>query len=484
MYLRKLDDYNNYSSINQQHLKLLRIILFTLVLIFAIMFSSLTEGESSPYMLLDSLNHSGTVYFDFGKIDIKEESFRLLDRLASELRTNPSVNVEITGHTDNIGSEDFNDELSLKRAEMVQQFLIQKGVKAEQIIISGEGYKNPVTDNNDDNHRALNRRVEFKWVSKQISKEIKKKESDETYVNTGSWKIKENELLGQLSVRDSAGEPITDIQESDVSAVLKWQQNGADDSSDGSVKLIPIDDKKKIAFTFTMDYSGSMFDDSTSQFPKKSVEVIQMEKAVLTFIENMNPNFYGRIIKFGIEIRELVRFTKSKNALRDAVTNYTENLFGTALYKSIWFALGDTTFNSNPTIIKTVIAFTDGEENASLKITKENIYQLSEQNGVKVYTVGLLDDSKHSYPAGMKKTGEADLVDIAKRTGGFYYWARDPNVLPVIYRQIYDQIMKSYNISIIWNGTNLPPKGTPVTAVVKVNVKGMVRILYKNYVMD
>jgi hypothetical protein len=44
--------------------------------------------------------------------------------------------------------------------------------------------------------------------------------------------------------------------------------------------------------------------------------------------------------------------------------------------------------------------------------------------------------------------------------------------------------MKSYNISIFWNEQNLPPKGTPVTAMVRVNVKGMIRTLYKNYVME
>jgi hypothetical protein len=84
----------------------------------------------------------------------------------------------------------------------------------------------------------------------------------------------------------------------------------------------------------------------------------------------------------------------------------------------------------------------------------------------------------------MNSPGEADLVEISKRTGGFYYWARDPSMLPTIYKQIYEQIMKSYSVSIMWKGNNLPPKGTPVIAVVRVNVKGVIRTIFKKYVIE
>ena len=484
MYLRRLDDYNHHTSKNIQCLKLIRIIFFTLVLIFAIMFSSLTEGESSPLALLDSLNRSGTVYFDFGKYDLKDEGYLLLERLAGELKSNNSIKVEITGHTDNIGSEGFNDELSLKRAEAVKQFLIQKGVNEDQVIINGVGYKNPVTDNSTEQFRAMNRRVEFKWISQQVTKEKLKNESDETFVNTGSWKTRDNELTGQLSVRDSAGEPITDIQESDVSAVLKWKQNDANDSTDGTVKLFPIDDKKKIAFTFTMDYSGSMYEDTVEGKTIKVDKVKQMEKAVWAFIDKIDVRHFVKFIKFGDNVDIVQPFTRTKELMYLAVKKQSYNRGYTALFKSIYFAIKDTMYNSNPTIMKTVIAFTDGEENMSGKINKDSVFRNSDNMGIRIFTVGLISAKKHSNPVGINSRGEADLVEIAKRTGGFYYWAKDPTVLTEIYKQIYDQIMKSYNISIMWNGDKLPPKGTPVTAVVSVNVKGMIRTLYKNYVME
>jgi hypothetical protein len=117
-------------------------------------------------------------------------------------------------------------------------------------------------------------------------------------------------------------------------------------------------------------------------------------------------------------------------------------------------------------------------------ITKDSIYKLSELRGVKVYTVGLLNEYKHSVPVGMTGIGEADLAEIAAKTGGFYFWANKSSDLPAIYTTILNQILKSYQISIMWNKDKLPPTGTKVTAVVRVNVKGRIRTIYKDYRME
>jgi hypothetical protein len=482
MFLHTSDDENHrqkrFSIKNLFHI-------ITAVLIIALIVASPQETMISANPLVDSLNSAGVIYFDFGKFKINPGSFAILNRLAEELKSDPGAKIEIIGHTDNIGSESFNDGLALKRAEEVQIFLFLRDVKSSQVTIRSEGYKNPASDNDIEEHRALNRRVEFRWIHTSLTHEKPRDEKDESFVNAGGkWQQKGNELIGEISVRDTTGEPITDVIEDDVKAELQWEDNGKKETADGTVKLFPIDDKKKIAFTFTMDYSPSMWDDHFEFNAPKTEKIIQMEKAVMTFIDKMDGNNFAKIVKFGMVIDQLSKFTKSKDQLRKYVSARCFPRAGTALYRSIYFSLSDTVYNSNPTIMKTVIAFTDGEENSSGKITKDSIYRNADNRGIRVFTVGLINDFNHSIPVGMNSRGEADLVEIAKRTGGFYYWAKDPSVLPLIYKQIYDQIMKSYNISIIWNGEKLPPKGTPVTAMLRINVKGMYRTIYKKYVME
>jgi len=485
MFIRTKDD-GLHLRTHQHHRSrvLLRIYFVTTVVIIALIAGNTIKAVSTPVMLLDSLNSAGVIYFDFGKFKLKPSCYSLLNRLASELVSNPETKIEITGHTDNIGSDGFNDELSLKRAEEVKIFLLLQNVSSAQIVVKAQGSKTPVTDNNSDEQRAMNRRVEFKWIQPQITS-ISKDEKDESFVNSGGkWLQNGNELVGEISVRDTTGEPITDITETDVNAELHWEENGKKESTDGTVKLFPIDDKKKIAFTFTMDYSPSMYDDQFDYNAKKTEKIMQMEKAVLTFIDKMDQNHFAKIVKFGRVIDEMSKFTKSKEQLRKYVGDRCYPREGTALYKSVYFSLSDTTYNSNPTIMKTVIAFTDGEENSSGLITKDSIFRNADDRGIRVFTVGLISDFNHSIPVGMNSKGEADLVEIAKRTGGFYYWAKDPSILPLIYQQIFNQIMKSYSISILWNGDKLPPKGTIVTAMIRINVKGMFRTIYKKYAME
>lgn len=73
---------------------------------------------------------------------------------------NPRVNIRIVGHTDNVGSVPFNMALSQDRAAAVERFLTERGVEAERIETQGDGPSNPVADNETDEGRALNRRVE------------------------------------------------------------------------------------------------------------------------------------------------------------------------------------------------------------------------------------------------------------------------------------------------------------------------------------
>ncbi|MBR6750534.1 MAG: OmpA family protein [Bacteroidaceae bacterium] len=100
------------------------------------------------------------ITFEFGKSTIKADSYTYLNRLANIL-IRIDAQVEVKGHTDNIGSEEFNLNLSKERAYTVVQYLISKGVKTDKISYSYYGLSQPLTDNDTEEGRRLNRRVEF-----------------------------------------------------------------------------------------------------------------------------------------------------------------------------------------------------------------------------------------------------------------------------------------------------------------------------------
>ena len=101
------------------------------------------------------------VNFDFDKATLRNESYPILDNAAGILLSHPDVNVEIQGHTDQIGSDKYNDELSLRRAEAVKKYMIAKGVEASRLTTSGKGNRELLFNESDPVSRFYNRRVEF-----------------------------------------------------------------------------------------------------------------------------------------------------------------------------------------------------------------------------------------------------------------------------------------------------------------------------------
>ncbi len=103
------------------------------------------------------------IYFDFGKASFKDASYNELNKLERMLKQNTNMKIEIAGHTDNIGSKNFNKNLSQKRANAVRDFLVSKGIDTRRIMAMGYGSEKPLASNDDEEEgRELNRRVEFR----------------------------------------------------------------------------------------------------------------------------------------------------------------------------------------------------------------------------------------------------------------------------------------------------------------------------------
>jgi len=104
------------------------------------------------------------VLFQRGTTRLLSESYRELDLVARMMKENPSIKIELSGHTDNQGSARLNLQLSQDRVETVRQYLIDKGIEAERISGKGYGGSRPIADNLTEETRKLNRRVEFTIV--------------------------------------------------------------------------------------------------------------------------------------------------------------------------------------------------------------------------------------------------------------------------------------------------------------------------------
>jgi outer membrane protein OmpA-like peptidoglycan-associated protein len=110
------------------------------------------------------LNLPDGVTFDFGKANLKSQFYPALDNVASTLAQYNQTIVEVSGHTDSIGSDAANQTLSVQRANSVGNYLIGKGLVRERFEIVGFGETRPVASNDTDSGRALNRRVEIRVV--------------------------------------------------------------------------------------------------------------------------------------------------------------------------------------------------------------------------------------------------------------------------------------------------------------------------------
>lgn len=134
-------------------------------------------GFSEPTfdIVLDSITIGskvilGDIFFDFNSSTLQEASFYTLDKQAVFLLDAKDISLEIEGHTDSLGGDEYNKELSQRRADAVKSYLVSKGIPSERLATRGFGSDQPISDNETEEGRRMNRRVVFRITRIDIPK--------------------------------------------------------------------------------------------------------------------------------------------------------------------------------------------------------------------------------------------------------------------------------------------------------------------------
>ena len=116
------------------------------------------------------VTYAADAFFDFDKSVIKPAGKEKLDDLIGKIK---DINLEViiaVGHTDSVGSDSYNQKLSVRRSEAVKAYLVSKGIEKNRVYTEGKGEKQPVADNKTAEGRAKNRRVEIEVVGTRANK--------------------------------------------------------------------------------------------------------------------------------------------------------------------------------------------------------------------------------------------------------------------------------------------------------------------------
>ena len=119
---------------------------------------------AKPAVAASKVTYAADAFFDFDKAVLKPEGKAKLDDLVGKIQ---GINLEViiaVGHTDSVGSDAYNQKLSVRRAESVKAYLVSKGIEKNRVYTEGKGEKQPVADNKTKEGRAKNRRVEIEVV--------------------------------------------------------------------------------------------------------------------------------------------------------------------------------------------------------------------------------------------------------------------------------------------------------------------------------
>jgi OOP family OmpA-OmpF porin len=117
-----------------------------------------------PKPTSEKVTFAADTFFDFDRAVLKPEGKAKLDDLAAKIKGITLEVIIAVGHTDRVGSDAYNQRLSLRRAEAVKAYMVSKGIEANRVYTEGKGEKQPVADNKTAEGRAKNRRVEIEVV--------------------------------------------------------------------------------------------------------------------------------------------------------------------------------------------------------------------------------------------------------------------------------------------------------------------------------
>ncbi|MES2635186.1 MAG: OmpA family protein [Pseudomonadota bacterium] len=123
-----------------------------------------------PAVAATKVTYAADAFFDFDKSVLKPEGKAKLDDLVGKIQ---GINLEViiaVGHTDSVGSDAYNQSLSVRRAESVKAYLVSKGIEKNRVYTEGKGEKQPVADNKTSEGRAKNRRVEIEVVGTRANR--------------------------------------------------------------------------------------------------------------------------------------------------------------------------------------------------------------------------------------------------------------------------------------------------------------------------
>ena len=130
--------------------------------------SDLAKGFNAPEIRAKEMSEFEftPIYFDYDKAELKTEFEPFLLKMIRIVNSHPDFRVQVTGNTDSDGTDEYNIDLSKRRAEAIIHYFEKQGIEVDRLIIDFKGEKNPVDSNNTKEGKQKNRRVEFSFIYK------------------------------------------------------------------------------------------------------------------------------------------------------------------------------------------------------------------------------------------------------------------------------------------------------------------------------
>lgn len=126
--------------------------------------SSLLQNEETQNSLSKEYLKKLRFEFQKGKAELTPDSLETIDKIAELLKRESSIRLKIIGHSCDVGSKNFNQKISLARADLIKNLLVQKSIEPSRVLTEGKGEKEPLFPNDTEENRAKNRRVEFQII--------------------------------------------------------------------------------------------------------------------------------------------------------------------------------------------------------------------------------------------------------------------------------------------------------------------------------